>query len=255
VRLHFCGAFLAWSLTACCAAYGTEIDGFELRQTNKTVGEQKVIVTAKALRCEAMATHIVLVCAAPDWKVVIYNPTTKKIHTKAYDDFSGYLQNQIVFFTGSSYADKPLIPAGSGTFKGFPSKSFCQPKNYRNTLMPKYYKKLVVGGEPVEMIYTVLLLPGVSKQVESVLERFYGLAKIGGVPVVYSLTTIAKEKKVILTTAKVERVKVDDTIFKIPTGLTGTKNVEEVFLDGKSDDSSELIDLFGSKATSVHSAK
>lgn len=252
MRLHLCLTVLAGAVWASVGvACATQVEGFELRQASKTVGEQKVIVTARALRCENISTHVVLVSVAPDWKVVVYNPTTKRTHSKAYKDFSGYLQNQMVFFTGSSYADKPLIAAGSGTFKGFTSHSYTEPNNYRATVMPRYYKKMVVGGEPVEMIYTELTLPGISKQAESVLERFYGLAQKGGVPVVFGFTSVAKEKKVVLSTSAINKVVVDDAVFKIPAGLTLTKNVEEVFLDGKSDDGSELIDLFGSKATGL----
>jgi hypothetical protein len=223
------------------------IDGYVLKQDGKTVGSQIITVTAKGLRCESIKSHIIVLCTAPDWQVLIYNPQTKRSITTPFKLFRGYLQRQLVLFAGQSYFDKPVVLKSKKEFFDLPGMLYTEPRGYPARIYARYQQRLVTGGEPSQIVYKVLQLPGVTKEAESVLERYYSVPEKGGVPVDYSWVSVSGDRRSFLTTSQAKGQKVDEALFKPPTGLVVSKNVEEVFLDGRSEGTDDLFNMFQRK--------
>jgi hypothetical protein len=240
------GLFVAFLLVV-SPAHSAQVDGYILKQDGKMVGTQSITVTAKGLRCESIKARTVLLCTAPNWDVLIYNPATKKSKLTPYKDFRGYLQKQMVLFSGNSYFDKPVVVKKKLTFQGFPGTLWGEPPGYPALMAGKYTQNVVKGGEPAVIAYKVLNLPGVTKESESVLERYYSVPETGGVPVDYRWTSVSGEVRNFLTTGLVVKQKVDEALFKPPTGLIPSKNLEDVSLDSRSDGTDELFNMFQRK--------
>jgi hypothetical protein len=232
---------------AVAAPRSVPIDGYVLKQDGKTVGSQIITVTPKGLRCESIKSHIIVLCAAPDWQVLIYNPQTKRSITTPFKLFRGYLQKQLVLFSGTSYFDKPVVLKSKKEFFDLPGMLFTEPPGYPARIYARYRQKLVGGGEPAQIVYKVLQLPGVTKEEESVLERYYSVPEKGGLPLEFSWVSVCAQRRSFLTTSQAKGEKVDEALFKPPTGLIACKNVEEVFLDGRSEGTDDLFNMFQKK--------
>jgi len=223
------------------------LDGYVLKQDCKTTGPQTITVTARGVRCEALRSHLILLCTPPDWRVLVYNPQTKLSFVTPFKRFTGYLQRQMVLFSNTSYFDKPVVLKSRQPLLGFQGILYTEPPGYTAKRLAGYQRRMVTGGEPAVIRYKTLALPGLPVEEDSILGRYYGVPEKSGLPVSYDFVSVSEEKRNFLKTAMVTKQKVDEALFKPPPGLTVSKNVEDVFVDGRAEGSDELIEMFDRK--------
>ena len=227
------------------AAHSKTIDAYVLKQDGKTVGPQLITISARGLRCQALRSKLILLCSAPDYQVVLYSPETKRCKTTSIKLYRGYLQKQMALFSGQTYFDKPVVLQQKQRYFDLPGSLFNAPPGYGQKMRIRYGQGQVTGGEPAHITYKVLNLPGIDSRLETVLERYYSVPEKGGLPLEYSWVAVSNQHRVFLATAKVEKQKVDESLFVRPPGLDEKKTAEEVYLDGRAEGSDDVFSMFG----------
>ena len=207
------------------------VDGFEINQICKTVGDQLVIVTGDAIKVKHAQSGLVAIYKAPYKEALFYNSLSKKSISLPLSKYvSPYAYSWNAVFN-RNISDIPLTKVGPVTFKNMDCMTYRSSDQFTAAQL-RLRKSHDLPARSIEYLtYTVTKKftgsPG-SRAQNLLLQKIYGLPEIDGTPLQLTFQNFHAAKKFYLTTAACKPIKVKRSEFDRPPGLVPAANIEAV---------------------------
>jgi hypothetical protein len=227
---------VATALALFCALPASPADkhlvGWVVTQKSKLCGEMKVYLTKDAVKAFDAKTSTVLVSKAPDWKVLIFNTSSKTIYTSSFDRFKGYdrIDRQVMIgfkFGGLPLEKKPGTDSVVGQKVNIYGTSAKTEKSYHE----RYLKGEITGGSARRARLLVSSNWPVPPQPGVILSQLYGIAPTSGIPLQFECENQEGKKKLNLETRSIKNVAIEARQFDCPSGYRRVANIESVHID------------------------
>lgn len=218
-----------------------------LSQTTKLRGKQKLIVCEKGLRHES--NGIVTVAYPPDWSVVLFNTTTKKVfHAKGKSiaTNAGVVNDYMI---GEYFSRLPMRADKAQKINGSLMNHYIM-RSGRKPLPPAAFDP---GSAKKWMTDTVILSADMwtladfrpPEKMQTLLDDLFKLSKVNGVPV--KMVYVDSSGRVVeeLTTEKIEKGPLKAGSFEVPRGFAKTGNISEVASIRTRQQMDGMAELFG----------
>lgn len=201
---------------ALCPARG---EGLRLEQDSEVYGHNVLLVSAVGASLSVERNGLKIVCAAPDWRVRMYNKANKYLYETDLSHYDGYMNKTGAIFWGMTFNRIPLKVVGQGTRLGYKVTLFESP-----SFSPAERK--AIGAELLEKAeYWSTEAITVPPQVVSFINRFYCLPTKSGFPLYLLVHTKAgKPLRFALNTTKISRCVLHGNEFVVPGGLKKVSN-------------------------------
>lgn len=195
---------LATCFLVICPGYAKE-PGWLLEQTSQLSGKQDVLWKKDAVRISFEDQHLIMITRAPEWKVDIFSPETKKYCRYSMDQFkSKYCQ------------DKQRHKSSHYVLKGKKTKTIIGLKTCQYLIGRARRSGTIDWSDASELWVTKeLTLP---QKVSDVFAEMASLPKGIGVPL--RVLRMRNNGLIVTTinTLALRKTTVDEAIFKMPTG-------------------------------------
>jgi len=96
----------------------TSIKGWLLNQHCYMLGDETLYVTPEAIRVEWKSQGTVMLCQAPDFKLILFNPTSRRYYETADSNARKLMSQRISMIAGLESSPKDFQPAGKGQIAG-----------------------------------------------------------------------------------------------------------------------------------------
>lgn len=223
-----------------------QIEIWKIRQDSHVTGGHTVYVSADAVKDINERSGMIVICKAPDWKVVSYQPSSKCVFSQDLSRFSGYLQKEVALFSGNTLNHITVGPTKKSTFLGQEAMGYSTTSQFTEKIIRDYGKHIVEGNYPAIVKIEALNTP-TPKQAE-LLCKVYGLPKVPGLPLTCQSVSADKYNNHLLTTNSLTKSKVPATFFDVPPGLKPVATMTEVIHVTSADDEG-LMQLMDQKTT------
>lgn len=194
-------------------------EGLRLEQDSEVYGHNVLLVSAVGASLSVERNGLKIVCAAPDWRVRMYNKANKYLYETDLSHYDGYMNKTGAIFWGMTFNRIPLRAVGQGTRLGYKVTLFESPP-----FSPAERK--AIGAELLEKAeYWSTEAIVVPPQVVSFVNRFYCLPTVSGFPLYLLVHTKAgKPLRFALNTTKISRCLLRGNEFIVPGGLKKVSN-------------------------------
>jgi len=223
----------------------TKENGWEIEQFHRDRGGIVLDVSPEGLRIYVKKSGLVLVCRAPDWKIVLFSARTKKIFTTDIAHFRG--EDRVVFAaTGNpQFNDIPTQKESSAIVEGIPVDIYKSTPEFSTSQWTAYRNRAATGRFPLNVTYDVSAKLAIKPQFATVAVRLYGTPAATGIPIRLVYNGMDYEKHTLLTTSSCHAKNLTANDFKIPTGYEKVNSLVQVQADlTAEEDASKLIDSF-----------
>ena len=218
--------------TAAKAANNKTVDALKLTQIHNYWGRSEITIAPQSIRIDNLdRMHFSLVAKSPDWSVTVFRDDDKK-----------YIKRTLAEFTGSGLVSMFMYKV---------EKPVCAQK--------ALYKDRKIGTTNVKCFKNALVLceympleKTTAPQIEEIMYAFCRTPTNGGIPIAYSKTLEGRDwmsgldrrgdKKNVLTTCKIERVKVAASIFDPPKNYKLATAMQSVLMSKQNRDASDDVD-------------
>jgi hypothetical protein len=208
---------------------------YVLTQTNAVLGHVLTYVNADALRVDCMDNNAYLVAKAPDWRVVMFNPTMNAAVEMPYEKFLAHeLSFSYVPSAGGGMNERwPKLRAGSMKVSGVEVSKFIIPANPRSRSLKESPNTLGY--------YLILEKKGFAIQPTKILAKLFYQPPLPGIPLGDRMN---KQKfgqsnsfldfrgnYAILSTSEIKEKSIPSDFFKYPHGFKKVTREIEVISD------------------------
>ncbi len=226
--------FSVLGLGSACAA---PQECWELTQVSLIAGPVKILVAPSAVRIESKGNRYVVVCKAPDWTVVSYNPYSKKRFDSSLSRFRGDFAAGTNTFGG--YLEK--LPLGSAPKK---KESILGQTVFAAHLVNPTAKR--ESGRPkAPNLHSVFFFFGdistadhytwdnrrIPDSAPIILNRMFRLPNSDGLALRLITRTVEQERHAELETTSLKKIAYNASNFVVPPNLVAVKSELEVVND------------------------
>ncbi len=219
----------------------SEIDGYTLYQTSSVLGDKDVLLSSKAIKIMDRKGGTGVIASAPQWKVYLVSPRSKRICTYDIAKFPGIGKEVSSITGGISLGNLPLKRGGKVSVSGVPAVTCETTKDFgskqekdreRGFAGPRFVKwgQLMVAGEAP--------LDKVPRQAKIILCRFYGLPEFSGqgLPLQFKYVDLADQLHTLLLTNSYKQAKLPANSFEPPKDYAAVADMTKL------DDRPKVID-------------
>lgn len=215
----------------------TPVKTYVLTQRGSVLGHVNTYVCSNAIRIELPDNRCYLVAAAPDWRVVLYNPDKKCAMDMSLEQFEKH-EAQYSYLpqaTEQTEGTWPKIKSGMIRYANIDAARFVLPTNPR--------LKVANPATPNHGYYIVLERKDIPREATRVMAKLFYQSKIPGLPLNEHISTDGLNGKKSnsfldlrgdyshLSTQKVKEELVSSDFFKYPTGFKKVLKEIDVLTD------------------------
>lgn len=233
---------LSFALTA-AAASAVKRQTLVVTEGQEELGGIKVYINQHALKIVYMVGKCYIVSAAPDWRVVFYNPANNKGIEMPAQEWLHHKMRLYYIPIPAAKDDFMLYPQATTKMFGFPCKHYLlvRPTEAAHPNL----------REPKERKYAVIETPLANPTACKILQHAFGAPASSGVPVSLTYVTYGsknnngpKNKNAdsfghrtvrVLVTTEVDRQEIADDFFQYPTNFKPAAMEADIMNDPKRD--------------------
>jgi hypothetical protein len=217
------------------------VDCSALYQTSAVLGDKDVLLCSEALKVTDRKSGIGLIARAPDWKVYILMPRSKRICNYQYNKYSGTNKDVTAITGGINLNTLPLkrgarttvngiAAIGCETNKAFETKQLKElERGFAGPRFAKYGELIVADGGPLDKL---------PRQAKIILSRFYGIPEFAGqgFPLQFKYVDLTDQLHTLLLTNEYKAVKSTSDAFALPTDYAQVSDISKLDDRPKSND-------------------
>jgi hypothetical protein len=183
----------------------SDLDGYSLYQTSAVLGDKDVLLTPNAVKIVDRKNGTGLIAHAPDWKVYLVNPRSKRICSYTLIKYPGISQ-EICGITGGLAINKLPLKRGEKTTAGGVAAVSCETTKAFESKQMKDRERAFAGPRFVKSGQLLIADQGpldkLPRQTKSILCRFYGVPEFAGqgLPLQFKYVDFTDEQHTLLLT-------------------------------------------------------
>jgi hypothetical protein len=227
-----------------------EIDGYSLYQTSAVLGDKDVLLSSNALKVVDRKNGTGVMAQAPDWKVYVLNPRSRRICSYTLTKYPG-IGKEISSITGGILLGNLPLNRGPKSIVSGISAVSCETSKVFESKQQKDLERGFAGPHFVKWGQLLIADQGpldkLPRQAKSILCRFYGLPEFAGqgLPLQFKYVDLADGLHTLLLTNSFKTTKLPSNTFDQPTGYTAVADMNKL------DDRPKLKDIGPTKAIEV----
>lgn len=195
---------------------------YETRMNTASFGTVLVRIGEPGLRMDFRKNGNVLVAAAPQWKVIMYNPAGKRVYYHQKDTWDGGSTAKYLQMMSRSPRDLLWVKESADGANAHYKADKAMP--ILSAASKKRLQRFIMRAQLVTDIET----PGLPKQAISILDKTLGCPDADGFPLSMTTTSAAREQSTFVEVSKgFKKIPFDKQTLEVP------KNLEKVDSDGK----------------------
>lgn len=214
--------------------------GWVLVQKSKLCGSMKIYLTRDAIKAVDSKSGTVLTSKAPDWKVIVFNTSSKTLYTSPFEQFKGYDRIDRQMLMGYKFGGLPLEKkSGTDTVEGYKANIYGTSEKTEKSYRAHYLHGEISGGAARRarlLVSSDLPLP---PQPGVLLSRLYGIAPTSGIPLQFECENQEGKKKLDLKTTAIKNMAIEARQFDCPSGYRPVANIESVHIDASGQNAME----------------
>jgi hypothetical protein len=207
---------------------------------NEALGGLKIYVSNNALRVQLLSGKTYLVARAPDWHVVVFNPTNNRGMSMPLQKWLDHTP-QVVYWPVPDQHDHWVESSSSETTRLGNKCVKVTLYKTKGPAQPRYKSK--------DNEYILLDNPTANLAACHIVQTFLGVPPHKGIPLSFTCmvrirsikNTLAFQRHDILKTTKIERGSAPTQFFSYPTGFKHAKREVEIISDGDKKEQYENI--------------
>gem|GEM_PF-5225024 len=216
-------------------------DAFSLMQKSQLVGEFDVTITDKALMARNRKQSMSIYCTAPFKDVVMFSDRTRKYYVMPFANFRCPVNKALTAINAGLLSDTPVEKHGETTYKKNKVTTYRSTPAFTKRQVARFKNQEVPGRGPHDYTCYTTDNPKVDERLVSVIYRFYGLPVLPGFPLYAEFIDLGGDKNLSLTTEKMVKTKVDDSLFKLPPQYARAAKTEDLYVSNDTADEMELM--------------
>lgn len=229
-------SLLATAFFACLPVLAGEgekyLSGWLLTQKSKICGEAAVYLTAAALKVVDPKTSTTLVSKAPDWKVVVFNTSSKTQYASSFEKFQGYSRLGLQVQVGFTHGGIPLAKqSGTSTVEGTKANIYGTTPQYEKNNRRLFLAGRLSGGAPATARLLTSSGWALPAQEGAILSRLYGVDDTSDIPLDFHCTDQERADKAGLKTLAIKKTTIAAKEFDCPVGYRFVTSMEGVRID------------------------
>ncbi len=192
--------------------------GLYIYQTSGIIGDQDIYATNNGIKIVNKSSGLVTVAAAPDWKVTTYHDNSRLTCQVPLSSFSGYIPKAAFEETGCRWDNLPLVKSEVKEVANLPSQVYTTSNNFTEKQLKDWQLQFADSKFIKSARYCVSSNLKLPDKALSVLCKFYGLAKKGGVPLEFKYHDLGGNLHTGLITTSQRSLKAESISLKAPEG-------------------------------------
>ena len=195
--------------------------GLYIYQTSGIIGDQDIYATNNGIKIVNKSSGLVTVAAAPDWIVTTYHDNSRLKCQVPLSSFSGYIPKAAFEETGCRWDNLPLVKSEVKEVANLPSQVYTTSNNFTEKQLKDWQLQFADSKFIKSARYCVSSNLKLPDKALSVLCKFYGLAKKGGVPLEFKYHDLGGNLHTGLITTSQRSLKAESISLKAPEGMFG----------------------------------
>jgi hypothetical protein len=202
-----------------------DVDGYSLYQTSTVLGDKDVLLSSNALKVLDRKNGTGIIARAPEWKVYVINPRSKRICSYDMAKYPGIGKEVRSITGGISLGNLPLKRGEKSTVSSVAaiscetSKEFAdkqqkdQERGFAGPRFVKWGQLMVANQGPLDKL---------PRQAKTILCRFYGVPEFSGqgLPLQFKYVDLADQLHTLLVTNTYKTTKLTPDTFDPPKNYT-----------------------------------
>jgi len=216
------------------AAREKDHDVWFIKQTGVLMGPYDVYVNNSGIRLENAKSHVIVVAAAPAWKVIAFNYDTKSVWTGSVTNYHPTAGTRKFMTIASDVPPSSAIKFPlSKPFSQFGLKGtkYFTDERWTGQQQILFEKKLISRQYPSSASYFGTYDAIKSRQPITLLENLYDTPRMGLLPLDFHYRKMSGSLENVLTTVSVSKKAAPLNWLSVPGGLRAVNSVEEVNMD------------------------
>jgi hypothetical protein len=176
----------------------------------------------------------VIIAHPPDWDVISFLPAIKKYAVCKRSKFRGPSINQLAIITRGDISAVPIVLKGHTTICGVKAAEYQTTKSFEEEQAQRFARRDIHPSSVKHAVYQVGESLGLPAPEGEILQRFFGLPVVNGVPLAFSFLRV-NYGTIDLLSIKTCRLKsVPAQLFSLPSGFAKTSSMEALLAQSAS---------------------